>query len=170
MEGTSEFRLKAAPVDPFDPFYGYYATLNYEISRLPLSLFQGDPTKLKEGQALYVLLAEKEGVMAAKTIAVQAPAQAPEEVVLKARLGYYSEGYDQLELSYGFERFYTTEAEASALEEQMRKAFEEQNQHPTKAAQPFFPVAVVIKQSAWGDLAPWAKYTVDRIIFNEKGK
>ena len=113
-----EIQLKTAPVDPRDLFYGDYVVLNYEISRLPISLWKGEgEPKLKKN--VYVLLrpsAADPNEYEAVGVYPDKPAISGEEVALKAHIQY---GWDrEITLRYGLERYYVPEGTGKEIEEQ----------------------------------------------------
>ncbi|GGG02877.1 GDYXXLXY domain-containing protein [Paenibacillus abyssi] len=114
-----EIRLETAPVDPRDLFYGDYVILNYEISRLPDEMWHGGAAQPERGQRAYVLLrpsTEHPELYEAAGIYDERPDAGTEDVVLKARVEYAWDG--NIELTYGFERYYVPEGTGKALEEQ----------------------------------------------------
>ncbi len=161
VSGTDEFRLKTEPIDPYDQFYGYYATLNYEISRLPLRLYDLDPAQLKVGDAIYVTIVKtKKGYYDAKYVSRTMPIAKDGEKVLKARItgldSFISENHQpEMTVIYGFERFYGSEAAVKELEYQ----FQQINDPDSQLA------FAVIEESPWGSWLPWAQYHVKNIEF-----
>lgn len=132
--------LRTVPVDPYDPFRGYYTTLQYDISqRGVLSTLQGweeiqsdlEPSMtnrlLRPGKTFFVVL---ERPLAANTSAESSapdpwqpiavsryrPADLPEEqIAIKGT--YRSE-----RIVYGMERYYLPEAERLDLDNRIRLA------------------------------------------------
>ncbi len=150
------FRLQAAPVDPYDPFYGYYATLHYEISRLPVHLFEGDVSDLRDGQTVYVKLKRVHSdLYDAESIHEHQPVVRSSERFLKARVDGLEKPW--LRLLFGLERLYGSQAEVKAWEERLRDI------HATDPNLSNIPVTVVIQESTWGRWFPWARHRVDRL-------
>ncbi len=117
-----DIKIKTVPVDPRDILYGDYVTLQFEISRVPLSSYDGDLTALDRGErnAYVVLQPDKEGYYAVKNVYPEKPDVKNNEVVLtaKAEKIWGDSSFDQLQLTYGFERYYVQENTGKELEEQ----------------------------------------------------
>lgn len=130
--------LRTVPVDPYDPFRGYYTTLQYDISqRGVLSTLEGwqeiqtdlepSPTNklLRPGRTFYVVLAKQAADPAAtastppwQPIAVSRdrPTALPDDqIALKGT-------YRSDRIVYGMERYYLPEAERLDLERRIREA------------------------------------------------
>lgn len=132
--------LRTVPVDPYDPFRGYYTTLQYDISqRGVLSTLQGweeiqpdlePPTAmelLRPGRSFFVVLSKQE--MADPQTAVasvvpwqpssvsrERPMDLPEnQIAIKGT-------YRRDRIVYGLERYYLPEAERLDLERRIREA------------------------------------------------
>lgn len=167
--------LRTVPVDPYDPFRGYYTTLQYDISqRGVLSTLEGweeiqpnlEPIGthrlLRPGQAFYVVLSDQTQVEAPGATIVgepwtpisvsrERPRQLPaHQIALKGT-------YRSDQIVYGLERYYLPEAERLDLERRIREA---QN----GAEQPRFFVEVRI--GPLGNAVPIALWLQgDRIAF-----
>ncbi|MDM5317807.1 GDYXXLXY domain-containing protein [Fictibacillus sp. b24] len=117
-----DIKIKTVPVDPRDILYGDYVTLRFEISRVPLSSYKGDFTELDRGErhAYVVLQPGKEGYYAVKKVYPEKPEVKDNEVVLtaKAEKIWGENSIDQIELTYGFERYYVQENTGKELEAQ----------------------------------------------------
>jgi uncharacterized membrane-anchored protein len=132
--------LRTVPVDPYDPFRGYYTTLQYDISqRGVLSTLDGwekiqsdlepSPTNklLRPGKTFFVVLEQPAGENATtdssapppwQPIAVsrQRPADLPDnQTAIKGT-------YRSDRIVYGMERYYLPEAERLDLESRIRLA------------------------------------------------
>lgn len=129
--------LRTVPVDPYDPFRGYYTTLRYDISqRGILSTLDGwqmtkpdlAPTSAAEliepGTPFYVVLEAPEVINAAasptpwRPVAVsrQRPQNLPSNQI--ALRGIYRSD----RIVYGLERYYLPEEERIDLESRIREA------------------------------------------------
>jgi uncharacterized membrane-anchored protein len=137
-----ELRLKTAPVDPRDLFYGDYVELAYEIGSLPWTVWKGN--ERPEGkQNVYVVL-RREGVYD-RAIAVypNKPETKSGETVLQARVRDWGE-MNSLNLTYGFERYYVEENTGKAIEERRELA------------------TIIVK------VAPWGQARVTNLVFADK--
>lgn len=167
--------LRTVPVDPYDPFRGYYTTLQYDISqRGVLSTLEGweviqpnleptgTPRILRPGQSFYVVLADQTPADPPAATSVGEPWQPvrvardrpgslpPNQIALKGT-------YRSDRIVYGLERYYLPEAERLDLERRIREA-------QTGEEQPRFFVEVRI--SPLGNAVPIALWLQgDRIEF-----
>ncbi|RZM77406.1 GDYXXLXY domain-containing protein [Leptolyngbya iicbica] len=167
--------LRTVPVDPYDPFRGYYTTLRYDISqRGVLSTLDGweaiqanldppdTPQLLRPGQSFYVVLADQTQVEAPSATIVGEPWTPirvtrdrprdlpPHQIALKGT-------YRGDRIVYGLERYYLPEAERLDLENRIREA-------QTGTEQPRFFVEVRI--GPLGNAVPIALWLQgDRIEF-----
>lgn len=108
--GGTPVTLKTAPVDPTDLFYGDYVILRYEISRIQASAVEHDFSPGTSSDHVYVLL-EKKGQPYYEATGVFQKKPVPKEgqVILKAKLNYYSAREGVFDLQYGIERYYVEE-------------------------------------------------------------
>lgn len=167
--------LRTVPVDPYDPFRGYYTTLQYDISqRGVLSTLDGwetiqpslEPSSttrlLRPGQSFYVVLADQAqadnptATIAGEPwtpvrVARDRPRNLPaDQIALKGT-------YRSDRIVYGLERYYLPEAERLDLERRIREA-------QTGDEQPRFFVEVRI--GPFGKAVPIALWLQgDRIEF-----
>jgi uncharacterized membrane-anchored protein len=131
--------LRTVPVDPYDPFRGYYTTLQYDISqRGVLSTLEGweavqteleptaSPRLLRPGRHFFVILAEPSTAdptaMALHSpwqpiaISQQRPTNLPaDQIAIKGQ-------YRSDRIAYGMERYYLPEAQRLDLERRIRDA------------------------------------------------
>ncbi|MGF1461077.1 MAG: GDYXXLXY domain-containing protein [Leptolyngbyaceae cyanobacterium] len=132
--------LRTVPVDPYDPFRGYYTTLQYDISqRGVLSTLAGwddiqpqlEPSDtlrvLQPGQSFYVVLANQSQIDSPTATIYGAPWEpvrvtrdrpqdlAADHIALKGT-------YRRDRIVYGLERYYLPEAERLDLERRIREA------------------------------------------------
>jgi uncharacterized membrane-anchored protein len=117
-----EVLLKTAPVDPRDLLRGDYVTLNYDISRVPVStLVGGAPTESSSGQVLSVRLKKQDdGYWGIAESSFGALESKPDTVVLKSMpFDYYfsSTPQDMIWVTYGIERYYVPEGDGHDIED-----------------------------------------------------
>lgn len=116
-----EIRLKTAPVDPRDLFYGDYVTLRYEISSIPVQRIadlkpdsDGDIEDLYKRQ-IYVVLTEEEGIHRLKQAYLER-SNIPKGSGPVLR-GIIQGGWnDEVNVKYGLERYYVPEGKGTELE------------------------------------------------------
>lgn len=132
--------LRTVPVDPYDPFRGYYTTLQYDISqRGVLSTLDGweaiqpnlEPsgvTKLlRPGKSFYVVMSD-EAQMASPGATINDAPWVPVSVSrdrprnLPAHQMALKGTYRSDRIVYGLERYYLPEAERLDLEQRIREA------------------------------------------------
>jgi uncharacterized membrane-anchored protein len=110
-------RLKTVPVDPRSLFRGNYAQLRYEISRLPMSLYQGSRS-LRENERVYVTLEKgDDGIYSARAILLEPPLQGS---FVRGRVKNQWRSKDEIRITYGIEAFFAPKREALALERGLR--------------------------------------------------
>lgn len=158
---VEEIKLKASPVDPYDAFYGYYATLNYEISSLPSKLITEAPqSMLQAGDTAYVALAKAaNGIYDAVSISSREHEPRSGQIVLKARVDFIDESSGLINLMYGFERYYADQQQVTDLEDRIRKVWEQNQMTGTQQSM----VVVTVQKSKWSNLFPWANYHVSKV-------
>ncbi|MGE5705043.1 MAG: GDYXXLXY domain-containing protein [Clostridia bacterium] len=103
--------LKTAPVDPVDPFYGDYVTLNYEIALVDGNRVPHDVKLVDYGKRVYVVLQKKANPWyEAVGVYREKPMANAGQVVLAGTLQYVDEyAGKQIHIRYGVERYYVTE-------------------------------------------------------------
>ncbi|RXT06431.1 GDYXXLXY domain-containing protein [Ammoniphilus sp. CFH 90114] len=121
-----EVRLKTAPVDPRDIFYGDYVILNYDISELNIDKFVGDKQP-ERGDTIYVVLRKEGEYHDVISAHLGKPSTSAEERVLKGRVEYVTRHWDPtnrenqeiqyIRVVYGFERYYVSEGTGKELED-----------------------------------------------------
>ncbi|MEO1093569.1 MAG: GDYXXLXY domain-containing protein [Cyanobacteria bacterium J06638_28] len=161
--------LRTVPIDPYDPFRGYYTSLRYDISqRGILSTLEGwnqikadlEPPAsteiLEPGRPFYVLLQaptanSSEPPTPWQPIAVVAerPSDLPDNQIALRGL------YRRELIVYGLERYYLPESERIELEDQIRAA-------QTAEEQPRLMVEVRI--GPWGNAVPIALWLQDQRV------
>lgn len=108
-------KLKTAPIDPSDIFYGDYVILNYEIERVPMNKWTGEDHP-KRGEKIYVLLQEEEdGIYDIKMASNQRMDTSDDEVLVTARFKYI--GVNELQVDYGIGRYYVEDNTGRQYEE-----------------------------------------------------
>ncbi|HEX8045832.1 GDYXXLXY domain-containing protein [Rhizobium sp.] len=121
-----EVLLKTAPVDPRDLLRGDYVTLNYDISRVPVStLVDGPPKKSVNAPILSVRLKRQDdGYWGIVESSFGALDPKPDTVVLKSLpfVGYVFDGEPtdasqaMTGVTYGIERYYVPEGQGHDIE------------------------------------------------------
>ncbi|MBB4570619.1 putative membrane-anchored protein [Rhizobium leucaenae] len=118
-----EVLLKTAPIDPRDLLRGDYVTLNYDISRVPVStLIGGAPTDSRKNQVLSVRLKKQDdgywGIVESSFGTLEPK---PDTVVLKTLpFDYFSYGDSPqatISVTYGIERYYVPEGAGRTIED-----------------------------------------------------
>lgn len=110
LTGTTVI-LKVAPYDPYSIMSGYYATLNYEISRSRVSNWQGLP----KSKSIWVVLKEgNDGIWNAESAHSTRPESVPGGcVVIKGKKG-------NGRIVYGIEAFFIPENARNTVERDLR--------------------------------------------------
>jgi uncharacterized membrane-anchored protein len=124
-----EVRLKTAPVDPRDYFYGDYVILRYDISNLPGNLWR-EKTPPKSGDPVYVVLKRMGSYDQAVAIYTHKPSVPDDQTVLQGQIN--SQDRSTISIQYGLERYY--------VPENTGKEIEKQRNH----------LSVVIRAAPWG--------------------
>jgi len=132
--------LRTVPVDPYDPFRGYYTTLQYDISQrgvlstldgweaIQPSLEPSGTTKLlRPGKPFYVVLADQSQrdhpsatIQGESWVPVRVSLDRPRN--LPANQIALKGTYRSDRIVYGLERYYLPEAERLDLERRIREA------------------------------------------------
>lgn len=136
-----EIRLKTAPVDPRDLFYGDYVQLSYEISSLPWSVWK-EGERPEEGRTVYVVLRRNGAYDSAVAVYTVKPQAKDGEAILQARVRGWGES-EHLNLLYGFERYYVEENTGKEWEERSGQAI------------------VTVK------VAPWGQSKITGLVFEQ---
>ncbi|HEY9889875.1 MAG TPA: GDYXXLXY domain-containing protein [Candidatus Obscuribacterales bacterium] len=167
LTGTTVI-LRTVPVDPYDPFRGYYTTLQYDISqRGVLSTLDGwetiQPTLepadtmeiLRPGRSFYVTLAPQEAAPADGAIAPWVPVAVARQRPTNLPAGQVAlKGtYRSDRIVYGLERYYLPEAERLDLERRIREA--QTGEDPPR-------LLVELRISPWGNAVPLALWLQDQ--------
>ncbi len=122
LRNAVRIQLKTVPYDPVSIFRGNYAALRYEISSLPAKLLMdANPGELKNGDELFVLLKNNNGIWEAEGIYKKRPRN-EDGIILHGRLRHYYYSYyhssqpRNLDLEYGIESFFLNEARAKEVD------------------------------------------------------
>ncbi len=117
----TDFKFKAAPIDPLDPFRGKYITLRFDETTVEIS----DEDDWKQGETIYVFL-ENDTAGFAKIKSVSKDRPANDQSFLQAEvayLGWSRQGNPKsLTINYPFDRFYMEESKAPDAELVYREA------------------------------------------------
>ncbi len=113
-----EIVLEVVPVDPRDLFRGDYVILNYDISRVPISL----RSLHRKGSVIYATLQKaKDGKWKLYAAGPERPESvSSDQVVLKGRVRYAS-GPRFTSVRYGIESFFVPEGTGRELEKLIGK-------------------------------------------------
>ena len=114
-----EIQMRTIPVDPRDYLYGDYVILNYKMSRVAPSLWQGKGGLPESGDTVYTLLRPNPTDELYEPVGVypERVNTAANEVLLKGIVEYSWEN-DVIAIRYGLERYYVPEGTGKSLEEQ----------------------------------------------------
>ena len=124
LRSGTEILLKTAPVDPRDLLRGDYVTLNYDISRVPVSTLVGGPPKESmSNQVLSVrLMKQQDGYWGVVESSFAALEPKPGTVILKSlpfdyvSYGDQADGSARMFVNYGIERYYVPEGQGHDIE------------------------------------------------------
>jgi uncharacterized membrane-anchored protein len=119
LQSGTEVLLKTAPVDPRDLLRGDYVTLNYDISRVPVSTLTGGMPKEAGEKRLQVRLQKQpDGFWTIAESSFDTLPPKPDTVVIESLpFNYYPLEADQsFQVDYGMERFYVPEGQGHDLE------------------------------------------------------
>ena len=113
----NEFKFKAAPIDPNDPFRGKYITLRFDAARFKVQNIKD----WVQGEDVFVLVENGETGFA-KIAAVLKDKPGNDANFIKANIGYIDEVNSTLIINYPFDRFYMEESKAKPAEDIYRKS------------------------------------------------
>jgi len=124
LTGGKEFKFKAAPVDPNDPFRGKYITLSFEENSTQVT----DAEAWNQGDLIYVLITEDEKGFA-KIISVSKEKPIYDEDYVTASIGYIiNDSLSMVTVEYPFTRFYMEESKAQGAEQAYRESTRDSTQ------------------------------------------
>jgi len=128
LRDGDEVVLEVLPVDPRDLLRGDYVRLEYNISSVPVALFEqlSQETGEFSSDEVYVRVrADDDGIWQPVAAGIGAPpgaARGEDEVDLLGRSWIYSlEHAEIIPVDYGIERFYLPEGEGRPIEENLRQ-------------------------------------------------
>lgn len=118
LSSGREFKFRAAPVDPNDPFRGKYIILNYMNNTIEI---QGK-NEWKTNEPVYVILSvNQDGFAEIESVSKEKPSGNHDFV--KAKVGnQLFDGDKKLAIEYPFERFYMEETKAPLAEKEYNLA------------------------------------------------
>jgi uncharacterized membrane-anchored protein len=126
LRNGTEIVLKTEPVDPRDLLRGDYATLGYELSKIPASEITGYPgASYTGGSVVFVVL--KKGAddhwVKSRVSAEPVDDLRDGEVLLKGRARYTfrPQNVETVRVDYGIERFYVPEGKGRLIEDAQRQ-------------------------------------------------
>ncbi|MGR9050877.1 GDYXXLXY domain-containing protein [Halobacillus faecis] len=116
--------LKTAPVDPRDPFYGDYVTLDYTIEQIPEEKWLVEET-LNRGEKIFLLLEENEDeiyeLVEASTLW---PETESNQVVLSSKYQWSDPSLQQYQVDIGLGRYYIEENTGTFWEQREEREVE----------------------------------------------
>ncbi len=124
-----EVLLKVEPVDPRDLLRGDYVILNYEISRIPLTIISdiGEAGERLDtaGKITVRISRDDDGYWRARSAWLGNPPAGPagtDEIEIAGQIPPLNLAYigEEVRVTYGIERFYLPEGEGRAIERDMR--------------------------------------------------
>lgn len=83
--------LKIVPIDPLDLFRGYYAHVDYDISRIFTSQIKVDREDFRRGEYIYATLTKnpEEKFYKVSAISHKKPLLKPDEFIIRGRIWYF---------------------------------------------------------------------------------
>lgn len=110
LQSGKQYKFKAAPVDPNDPFRGKYITLQYDARAAKVN----DKFNWQDDDPIFVVIhSDKDGYAKIDTVLKEKPSNGKDFV--KAKVDYIS--YDSLlYINYPFSRYYMEEYKAPQAE------------------------------------------------------
>ncbi|MBN9655807.1 hypothetical protein GLW00_05210 [Halobacillus litoralis] len=116
--------LKTAPVDPRDPFYGDYVTLDYAIERVPEEKWSVDES-LNRGEKVFLLLEENdEKIYELVEASTLWPETEDNQVVLTAKYQWSDPSLQQYQVDIGLGRYYIEENTGAFWEQREEREVE----------------------------------------------
>ncbi len=117
MSGN-EYKFKAAPIDPNDPFRGKYITLRFEANTFPV---QNINEWTINDEVFVQIQTDTAGFAQIKTVSKKRPVNDPDYI--KAKIAFLMEDEKvNMRLDYPFDRFYMEESKAQPAEDLYRKS------------------------------------------------
>lgn len=101
--------LKTTPVDPRDPFYGDYVTLDYEVEQIPEEKW-GVETSLDRGEKVFLLLEEdEEGIHRLVEASTLWPETEGNQMVLSSKYQWFDPSSKIYQVDIGLGRYFVEE-------------------------------------------------------------
>lgn len=124
IEKGAEYKFKAAPVDPSDPFRGKYISLNYDANTFEISNEQD----WEGGEIIYVtIITDEAGFAKVKSVSKEKPTE--NHYFIKAKVSYITgSSPGKLIIDYPFDRYYMEESKAYDAEQTYRQSQQDTNQ------------------------------------------
>lgn len=118
LQAGKEFKFRAAPVDPSDPFRGKYITLHFAENTFDVP----NGEVWVNGETIYVLFTtDLNGFAKIRSVSKSAPAS--DQFFLKANVDYFSA--NKITIDYPFDRFYMDELKAGDAERIYRQSLQD---------------------------------------------
>jgi len=124
LETGTEYKFRAAPIDPNDPFRGKYITLNYVDNNYPVK----DDGSWVNGESVFVtLLIDKDGFASIGDVTKEKPLNSQDFLKTKMRLMNPDtiDSYVKMEIEYPFDRYYMGEFKANDAEQAYSKSLQD---------------------------------------------
>lgn len=114
----NEYKFKAAPIDPNDPFRGKYITLRFDATTFPV---QNINEWAINDEVFVQIQNDTAGFAQIKTVSKKRPVNDPDYI--KAKIAFLMEdGKVNMRIEYPFDRFYMEESKAQAAEDMYRES------------------------------------------------
>lgn len=116
--------LKTDPIDPRDPFYGDYVTLDYEVEQVPEEKWN-IKASLNRGEKVFLLLEEnEEGIYELKEATTFWPTAQGNQEVLTAKHAWSDPSLNQYQVDIGLDRYYIEEGTGELWEQRQEREVE----------------------------------------------
>ena len=120
----NEYKFKAAPIDPNDPFRGKYITLRFEATTFPV---QNINEWAINDEVFIQIQNDTTGFAQIKNVSKKRPDNDPDYI--KAKIAFLMEdGKVNMRIEYPFDRFYMEETKAQAAEDMYRESIVDSTQ------------------------------------------
>lgn len=125
LKEGKEFRFKAAPIDPVDPFRGKYVTLAFEVDE---GISTPDTTWYKDEWVYVRVFTNSEGFAEIESISRKQPDDTSD--YFKTRVKYTGKGNrgSTVRLHFPFNRYYMEESKAYDAEVAVRESVQDSSQ------------------------------------------
>lgn len=117
LRGGTEYKFRAAPIDPYDPFRGKYITLSFAETSTTIQ----DEQDWTMGETVYVqFVTDVNGFAKIKSVSKTKP---PNDDFLRTNVDYVSRsGSNKLTIEYPFNTYYMEESKADDAELAYRRS------------------------------------------------